>query len=459
MYREGRAPSRYKIDSITLIDMKNLTYCLFLSTLAAVSQASCSSEDEPAGIIKETEEENRDFREITFSIGTDTVSNTRCFVNRAEFTGTDGCPEWEKFEFLSMMMFIDGVQVDNPEIIYNGKISSPSQPIRETLWESPYITDAQINPGYLSLTLKLDTSVDPSAIRLMFSGYLRRANDYTTVTSYSYTGLQNSAVGFDNSASGQDVLIHYDQPEWRCIYFADHYLNDKNDWGTINRKIVLRRQTSDIVLLNEDPQWGFYGNDYNVYFCPILNYEDSLLPYMDEKGYIPEYNYSVNLNDNTFFYCPKIDTVYTMFFGYIRNYAIRNFANRKVTYNGKEYYLSTPYAVMASTRKSYPVDNTTKRELRYITLLRRDAWNANPYYWTSLPLPEGGLQANKRYVYLLGKEFKLWQNSIKPGTLSTKADTPCPGNRDAFQIIETDYDDPLPFDIEDPETLNLINHF
>ena len=395
---------------------------------------------------------------------------------------------------------LDMIILQNNEVLNRQKILSGGS--IQNVTSNPYITSIVKNQNSVSVTMKFPNDTDPSEIELLLSGAFTaekepRAYKGGQGTGYVYDFYQkvlqspqfyNSQISF-NPTSGYDLttvfsytsnsildntFIYGGTTDLYCTYFKKQKIAETNDWNSINKNIVLKRLNAEIYVFTQQENYSIYNTEQNIGSSYIQAFLTSKTDVLDTNlltnSFTLRYTkYSFGPGRSFFF--PKNNTVKLAttlnWIGSISWYHYRNgfefdYGQRfSANYNGINYWAFNPITLLATEQPSFPIDINTNEEIKYIMLSlveeQRSSFQGNEHmtqedgkhaHWTILPLPEGGIQANKRYVYILKNGFQMWQNTrTQNGGLQTRSDKEISIADSDFVLIEMDIDEVLPFEI------------
>ena len=473
---------------------------------------SCSSTDELEGDIYESLVSESEFREVTFEINADTPVETRCWDNTYDETSEtnykkgvrnlattgDRCKtDFSKLS-LDMIMTFDGDVVMHHKLLSSGNVNSYTG--------NSYIQYVEKKANSVSLLMTFPKGQDPSKIEMYFSASLsgenwdsyRKPLENIPRSPEFLTGTLTKGSGsfYDISKDFSEAWLWGRSTDWECTYFKKHQVASSNDWSALNSSIILKRMNAEIIILTEQEDYGILAN-YTNHIYTASNYSDGfpvdfrkLSVYWTRRiitggsvsplicSYFPKENKVAHWTIPLPWECAPTRTnninsssggISTSIHGgwvWSQYY--------KATYNGKEYWAFPPLTMLATEEPSYPVEYDNQLlEHKYINLIADESahlmWNnANSWFhpdssddptghydgdlhfhWTTLPYPEGGIKANKRYVYILGKDFKLWENTLHVHDVTATATSRAFDNKTVavfggdFRIIEMDLDEPL----------------
>lgn len=483
------------------------TFLPFLLTIP-ILMPSCSEDMEPDMPVAGPSEQNKefsDYKELEITINIDSINpSTRCVdLNQYQYriNGASGQPtfmgNWDfkygvdqcsnNFNELTLDMIIlqNGETINRQKLLSGGSVQS--------VVSNPYILSIVKNTSSITLTMKFPNGTDPSKIEFLFSAAftkekLPRVHEDIFGSSSSDNGwnydyfrqqvqspqFYNSDLVFnDNStyvtntfsynsnADTNKTFIYGGTTDLYCTYFKRHKISETNDWNSLNKNIVLKRLNSEIFILTEQNNYSIYG----------LNGEGTseILAFLASNEDIFETNKVDKIasgirwrsgqnfgTGRSFFYPVDNKIIYATTNPYDNSgayYTKRNGWEQwfSTTYNGRTYWAFNPVTLLSTENKSYPINYSSKEEIKYIMLglserfieVENDHFkeeDGDHVHWTVLPLPEGGLQANKRYVYILKNGFNMWQNTTtaKDVRNQTRSSNDVKVADSGFEIIEMD---------------------
>lgn len=466
--------------------MKNHFYRYSFLLLCSLPLLSSCTSDAP-----EFEPASADLpqsREIGLEILASSSTSTRCFDNTfcdirnrddgVTFLNLDGDLCKKDFSKISLdfIILIDGKFADRQKLLSGGKLNSVAS--------SPYISYVELRENSVYMLMKFPGAPDPSKIEFLMSASLtgEEYDDYRSQNTFgrspefynTYTGFFEYC--FDPRYPLEDTFIYGRNTDRDCTYFTRHRLASANDWSQLETQIVLHRLNTEIIVLTEQEDYGAANYTQAIYAFP--DYEsgmphtifDTLDPNIGSYYLV---NSSSRVSSNMSYFYMFDNRVSIMADAItVNNVPFKSCSDEasgrwtwnqcyKAVYKGKTYWAFPPVTFLALQDPFYPVDQETGRTYKYIQLIAsegsnsenmgkfeyKSAYDPKGHYdgdihlhWTTLPFPEGGVQANKRYVYILGKDFPLWSSKIdkhspQNGTRSL------PGNEipaGSFEILEMD---------------------
>lgn len=433
-----------------------------LSFLSVILSASCSHSEEP--ILFDMSSNNSESTiSVEFGLNPPETENTRCFDSDThKFSQTpslnDGCMTKAGFKSLYLIILNDGIPVYSGTLIENDTYPSFS---RDGYVESFESTSS----GPSKLVLRFSSELDPSKIELIVSG-----GNYDELISDNWDSnkwqFQNTA-NFDETFISNKVISSY------CNFYKRHKLATENNWSKIDKKITLTRLNSDFIFLTSVKECGAReGRQTFIYSSPntdegIGKFKNNLMRTEDAAEYATGTYYIKN--DIAKFkqgqICIHTSTTFGEAFNNVWNEknnntgAVEATNARKVRYNNKDYYFMTYFSMIASPTKKY-VQTTDGTEIKYLSIIRREFTRKQSEsddlktFWTSLPMPSGGIKANTRYIYIFNNPSTLWVNESKyndivfeSGAITKSTEPESNFNWDGIQLIEQSMDDPLPLEM------------
>ena len=414
-------------------------FCFSLFSLL-FSLTSCGSQDTFEDFIVDTILDDGQYQEATFEISSYHDMDTRCIPTSAT-TNQDILSEScltneERFQNMVAILAYDNKILTSDTIMINGEIKK--------IDSHPYMINLKKNSDYsLSLTYRFIKNLDPSKIELLFMSTNMALN------TNGFPNFMNLENGLDNAWLNYKYLCNY------CIFYKRHRLASYNNWNGIDTKITLKRNSAQIIVLCPNQNYDSKGVKWMNLF---LNYKTSIDHISQAKestaglGFgLSDFSFgSYYLNNSKVILDPNgviWDRTSVSKETSIGNQKFAIFGSNKIRYNNKDYYYFTPFSVFATDKASVPV-TPNGEAYKYITLIGFSERNI-PYniYWSNLPLPEGGLQANKRYIYILNSSFSFWDNGPINKTRSAE-DLDVVAGSDDFELIELDMDEPVPFETD-----------
>lgn len=405
-------------------------------------------------------ENEKEFKVIDFTINTDSETSTRCYdnkyvysleVNQKNITGlpNDNCAGRNTIENLNLLIYNDKELLHNLELISAGSILNYSS--------KSVINSIKRNGNSVLLSLKMDKRFDPSKIRLVFSGGLV---SYVTPNNGTYWRLMDY-YKFNDTDNNDFTNIWNLHSDLCCNYFKEHYLSEDNDWQKVDTEVTLKRLNCDFIFLTTQYETSapsqiesyLYAAPNsqdkidNLYGKYTTSYSENNCRYFLEKDEV-----SFELGKGLVYRTDKNQVVYLTPSSGRPAIKLPSFS-----YNSKTVYLFSLFSTLGSLEPKYLI-NEDGEELKYITLIRYDAHKyylmadqTHYYEWSTIPMPEGGIKANTRYIYILGNGFKFWQNRISKDELEDMAVTRSSEFSGDIQvedvtIIEQSMDEPLPFE-------------
>ena len=401
-------------------------------------------------------EENGEYIDIPMNITIDEAIATRCGLQNYLLNDKD--PDGLPTHTENLNRILLALYYDNKYFAGATSFAIEWQPIDESFklfYNDLNISNQSYKDGKLSFTLSLPSYLDPSKLSLYC---LAKNVTPKQVGDYRYTAQLSDRHEIDLKG------------ESNCTFSGMYKLSDSNNWNNIRKNFSLKRQTCEIIVLSPVDWFNkefnnnfFYGEQY----C-TLNWEErpSSFNYISSNvlHYYGSSRYNILTDEAT---CNKdhgwINTSpwSGLYYSWTDEEDMFK-VNIKTTYKGKTYYLMRPINILASTKPSIPkvkeyldYENKTSeydgKELKYVTCILTKRSNEIVSYG-NLPVPENGFQANRRYVYVLSKdiltneaEWEVSTGKLLPETRSHSK----PLTTDDFELIETDFNEPLPFEMAD----------
>lgn len=404
-----------------------------------------------------------EYMSVDFSIETYSEPETRCFetkyiysleVNQKGINGMpdDGCSSYSNLENLYAQIYYEDIKVYDLTLLIRNAIPSFSG--------SQIINKIQRNGNSVLLSLKLDKNWDPSKVEIIVTGgFLTRASPVNGV----YVDMFNNYI--INKGENGESFIKNEHPDICCNYYCRHKISADNSWESIDKKIVLKRLNCDFIFLTTQVE-ASVPSQIESYLYAVPNFED------DVRGLLGKYTGSYSLSDCRYHFLSDKATYEldkSLIYRTDRNQKVITSSNNGVsfgrpaiglpsfTYKNQRVYLFSLCSVLGTQETKY-LEDTKGEQLKYITLVRYDgskyylmADQTHYYEWSTIPMPEGGIKANTRYIYILGNGFKFWQNRISKEELEDMAvirSSELSGDIQVedVTIIEQSMDDPLPFE-------------
>lgn len=436
---------------------------------------SCSKEELPFdNNFKNSIEENEDIKiELAIDLPSDLL--TRCL----SLNETD-CSHNGFMGYFSMLIKInDKLEAYFPNLIERDEIAFS---YRSDNLNNPYlrsVKDIKYENNKITLSLTFNKKIDPSNIELSLvagPNYISRLIVQTFNFQNVSENTDKTYLFYNESALGNPSA---------CTFYERCKLNNVNDWRTIIKRIELKRLNSEIYILipheklgidkiiscYEESNWNL-STDYYAFISSSLNCTSSITSLLDTTGKLSPIYYGSLESDISYYYIDDdISYVkqgfskYTMRYNILTEYLYaETFFSKKIKYKDKEYFM-IPLRVFASVNKKYPrvinerIAELNEMSMKYITLFLRETRNPknsttwtdfNHYHWNSFPLPEGGIERNKNYLYILSEDFPLWENEWRAGKVPETSIIET-RSTDNLDIIELDYDLPLPFELIEEE--------
>ncbi|MCH5235972.1 MAG: hypothetical protein J1E16_11825 [Muribaculaceae bacterium] len=457
--------------------MKKVIYFHILLISILLGLNSCTSVDEPQLTLPVTEEQENDgFQILDFEISVNDINETRCIrpeTSHSDDSGTytynfpsEKCsPSITNVKYMEMMILYDK-EILNSTIIVDKSVIQDFTDNEYVV----YVNKRTNGEQRFYLALKFKSNLDPSKIELLFTVKFPSASNWIIET----TG---GSCFFKNNDDLNNCYISTSNTAELCSYYAKHSLNTENDWKTVNLKIILKRLNSSIWVFTTHPYCDAF-DDYISWFSIGLNNERTFNNFLDDEGNLIFHQKIVNgavsstqhryyvLQDRTelsqysLYQYSGTSKGKTWWWyndeGYNRPHAA---STKLFKYNDKTYYYIGYFNTLGTLSDNYPISHTGK-VLKYLTMVYNESWcNQNNYHydgylhyhWSTLPLPDGGLKANTRYVYILNDDFKLWENTWYQGDLPTRSSTEETLQATGFTLIEQSMDEPLPFEFMEEE--------
>lgn len=426
--------------------LRNLKYRFsFILLMTSGFIFSCSqeqNEDFLANSIKDSEFRNI---EITVSMDKELLSRCSSYTSSVEndYSDTDYCSQmYGDSHTLQMIISYDKEIIFNDTLMLQGEIKS----LPNNYYISKIYKTLESN---LSMQLRIPKIYEPSKIYITLLSYL------------DVRGNSNKSYFNPNLYNANEIKIFNHPYSVGCNYFVQQNLSDTNSWENIKTIFTLKRINSEIIIFTTKERFGIPSAYSLSDFYKTLNDETSIEKFLD-KEYA---NSNIKKIGNEFYtYTPSNDEVRLVedLTG-VMNYNVSIYSPI-VKYKNKNYYMFGSLNMLSTISPSYP-KTKDGREIRYLSLIfdetHRNLTSPDQshydghlhVHWNTLPLPDGGMQANKRYIYILSDSYPMWENKINIDSFKTKSwdediHNQCSVSLD-FELIEQDMDDPLPFEIID----------
>lgn len=223
--------------------------------------------------------------------------------------------------------------------------------------------------------------------------------------------------------------------EWEGFYqheenihiplFEEQNYSDMNIQALMNGKTISEGHTSSIIVLYRKPTFIQESNPHSLYLWKsIPNTNTGINDFLDETNcliqeWITDYSSNMSKYDSSkdcVFYYPD-PTIN----GMTKDISLIDLCNEELfNFKGKQYYSFNTITMMGSTNKSYPVNLDNGQQMKYVTLFCEcypDVYKKEKtYYYANLPLPVGGIQRNRVYIYILNDSFNFFEFSRTPGS-------------------------------------------
>lgn len=270
--------------------------------------------------------------------------------------------------------------------------------------------------------------------------------------SYNY-GLPNSYPGTPTEETrniGTIQNVHYNQ----CLFYGKLKLSETNDWNNINTSVILKRKTSEFIVLTDQDINNISGSKRSANTLIAFNCETQL-PY-GELGYKTgeAYSYSYQLYDFESDECfaQSFDRINPVF-----QYLTSSGYNSH--YKGGNYRIIGGACTLISESGNLPVisDKVTStighvepnngKRLRYLVCYLRTYYDGKDHiYQTSIDLQGMDLKPNKRYIFINRPGTNLFSGTPVTRSIEEISEENI-NNYSDFEILELDIDEPLPFEI------------
>lgn len=403
---------------------------------------SCSCEEKQ--LLSPDIKVNENFELVDITISKENDLTTRCsnfsYLKDNYYSATDYCNETYANSF-NMELIVDY----EDEILVNETIMVKGQ--LQNIVDNYYVTGlSKTSDSNLSLRLRFPKIYDPSKIKVSILSSLN-------TPTYGNKSYFNQDSNFNN-----ELQIYNHPSDVGCNYFIEETLSETKSWDNIKKSFVLNRLNAEILVFITKERLGIPNAYVLSDFYLTLNDEPNINKFLD-----PTYAYSNIKSVGNMYYSYTIakDEVRLTagLDGTINN--TTSIYSPTVYYNNKKYYYYDTINIIATKHSSYPKTKDGK-DIKYFSLIfdETDRNTRDPdqshydghlhVHWNTLPLPEGGLQANKRYIYLLNDSYPLWENKINIDSFKTRSSNdqdPCMSME--FQLLEQDLNELLPFEIKE----------
>lgn len=411
---------------------------IYLPSFLAVVLSACTS-DEPSVSNVFPDDENNTSITVSFEITPDTEIKTRRIEpDKGSNDLLDNIAHNEEDWFGTSFMiniWYKGELVERAQTNFRG--SGQRNPVINP--NAGIMSDFYLSDGKLTFSGKFNSAWDPSKIFIDFFASPDRSKGINLIM-YNLNGYI--------SIPESDLYVGNNE----CFFYDRYSLSNTNDWNSIRKSFPLTRKNAEIILLVQKDFADEIKEDVIWTSALSLNVEGGV-NYIGQKptsiSYVPigfaPYRYYYNDDKAVYQIVSEIGVQnrYSSGSPDASNY-YRKF---RFTYKGEEYYMFPPCNAVAGERKSYPLvenvaDDIDGTEMKFLTAY---VCNYRKVYWTSFPLPEGGIQANKRYIYLVKGNDNFLKDSATRGVYTrSESDVSISDN---FQMIEMDMDDPFPIEI------------
>lgn len=413
---------------------------------------SCSSDEpEMIAIPSETSDSlSNEYIEIPFEITTDSLADTRCF------NGSNYHSQNPDQDFCSNNIgFIMYSYSDNTLL---GRTSLQANVSDRTGTAGSLRFTYSNSNGKCTISLRFLKTDDPSKYKFVFATGFGR--DSGTV--YSNTSISHYKRFYNENS---------------CQYFGMAKLSETNDWSQVKSKITLNRINSDFYILTPSSNYGLqytsyadievdarFGYDTNYHYFTGSGNSSEHWDYSTNSSaaYGPEFTVTWDITSMTYKVSTGTLPSEPLFHS---SYSILNTNRIVASYNGTQYSMFTPLKFICNSNQEYPKDSSG-RQINYIYLLGDEedlgigggSGSIVIHKYNILPLPEGGIKPNKKYVYILNSTvfpntIYSWVYFADPPITeepSTATRSENESTEPDFQILEFDMDEPLPFEIAEP---------
>ena len=218
--------------------------------------------------------------------------------------------------------------------------------------------------------------------------------------------------------------------------------------------------SATILVLHKDPEYGKnpkYSDKSGIKWKAFPNSEDNIDIYLKADGYMPIWKGEDGSNFNMG-YNPVKDEVIIQPWPYIGlDGTVLNKEEKRnlytIDFQGESYYMFNPVVIDLPSKKPYLINYRNGRPIKYITLFSdyttygtyrmNDFEPEDEYFYgnANLPLPETGIERGKIYIYILNKDFNLFEYGRRAGLYTEAASvytSSHPNDPDKYQLIEYD---------------------
>lgn len=455
-----------------LLNMKKTIFFIpFLYLIFGITLFSCTTDEDILNIENNNPTfDNDDYQEIDFIMSAN-KTNTRCTYwgvsdNNKNIFDDECVTSDAPLNFILVLAI-------NKELIFTQLLDtikysgSGYEILIPDYSKNPYVTNIKIpEKNKISFTLRFLKFINPSEIELFCFASENRMilnNSYGLKTD-DYENLKYKTSDSSNC----------------CLFYKKHNLTNTNSWENIDTTIKLKRKQSEIYVLFQNEDYGINKlnrtTDHIQYefIATALNHTTSIENCLYIKknltmGVIGRVDSSDQtlwpVNDKICIHTEDINmaaysSVWPFETGQLYGYTK---GNNSLVYNDKNYYFLFPLSFLSSESKTIP-KNENDENIKYITLIffQQFYWPASiehkqNFYWTNIPIPEGGFESNKRYVIILREDYPLWDNSIinytttRTQTPATFLSEPIVSSAD-YELLEFDMDEQLPFILLDEDS-------
>lgn len=228
-----------------------------------------------------------------------------------------------------------------------------------------------------------------------------------------------------------------------CDYSLDSFINDT---------------TATILILHKDADYGKYQNmkdKIGVSWKAFPNSELNMELYLKADGFMPVWK-GENASNFTMDYKEKENIAVIQPWPYIGldgTILTKDETSNKYTINfqGEDYYMFNPVIINLPSKNPKLTNYRNNNPIKYITLFcdyvsyesnhinNFEPENENFYMNSNLPLPEGGLERSKIYIYILEEDYNFFEYGRRAGLYSDSASiymAEKPNDSDMYQLIE-----------------------
>lgn len=380
---------------------------------------------------------DQEFISLDLDMNIEKLNTTRCssrLGNDNPFDSQDYCLEEYRqqqhpFGF-KLILLIDDKVVSNDSLLISLGVNRGTQ--LPDLSHNPYITYVkQVDNTSLKFGLRFLKTIKPNQVKLLCLG--------------STNGLEEQFQNCDIGNSLSDIVLRTKDLQLHCDFISLHKLSDETDWNKIDKKIILKRNAAQIIVLYPDPALDFtkikqQHNSTYWYIFTVPNTSTSLPNYTPSTGY---------RDFDTSFYYFKDNTVRRFDDNRVFGDQISLWGgSNAITYKNKTFGYFYPLDMLAPNEPFYPV-NGKNEKFQYLTFVAYDYHNREKY-WSNIQFPQTGIKANTRYVIILNENTQLWTNHQGSNTRSEIVEDVVDNHitsANDYELLEFDMNEELPFEL------------